>query len=65
MKLTSGAHLAGTGATRDPTVREREKQVRGSYDISRAPADCAPACHAAMACHISKCVKNERAAKQK
>jgi len=36
--------------------------VRGRKDISRDPADCAPTCHASMACHVSQSGKNVGAA---
>jgi hypothetical protein len=43
--------------------REREEESRGSDNISSTRADCAPACHAAVTCHICKCGKNKRCVK--
>ena len=61
--LMCGAHLevreaAGPGCRRG----RREEEIRGREDISRAPTDCAPACPAAVYCHVSQSGKNIGAA---
>ena len=63
MKLTNGPHLTVRGSV-GPSCRrgEREELVRGRKDISRDPADCAPTCHASVACHVSQSGKKVRAA---
>ena len=63
MKLTNGPHLIVRGSV-GPSCRrgEREELVRGRKDISRDPADCAPTCHASVACHVSQSGKNVGAA---
>ena len=42
--------------------RGKEELVRSRKDISRDPADCAPTCHASVACHVSQSGKNVGAA---
>ena len=62
-KLTTGTHMAVRGAAGPSCQRgRREKLVRGRKDISRAPTDCAPACPAAVYCHVSQSGKNIGAA---
>ena len=41
---------------------KRGTSQRGRKDISRDPADCAPTCHASVACHVSQSGKNVGAA---
>ena len=48
---------------RDLAVGEEERNWSGVVkDISRAPTDCAPACPAAVSCHVGKSGKNIGAA---
>ena len=62
-KLTTGTHMAVRGAVGPNCQRGiREKLVRGRKDISHAPTDCAPACPAAVSCHVGKSGKNVAAA---
>ena len=47
--------VAGSSCRREG----REEQIRGRKDIALEPADRVPARAAGVACHISKCGKNE------
>ena len=60
-KLTSVAHLAVREAA-GPSCRKgrREKEIRGSKDISHELDDSASPCQAAVSCHISQSGKNVR-----
>lgn len=65
MKLTDGAHMEVRGSCKTQlSEREREKQGRGNFVFLPACADCAPACLADLACHVGKCGKYVRRAKQ-
>ena len=59
MKLTNGPQRTVRGSVGPSCLRgEREELIRGRKDISRDPADCAPTCHASVACHVSQSGKN-------
>ena len=59
MMLTTGTHLAVREAAGPSCPRgRREKEMRGSKDISHELADSAPPCQVVVACHISQSGKN-------
>ena len=63
MKLTNEPHLTVRGSVGPSCWRGgREELVRDRKDISRGAADCAPTCHASVACHVSQNGKNVRVA---
>ena len=63
MMLTTGTHLV-VGEATGPSCRRgrREKEMRGSKDISHEFADSALPCQVVVACHISQSGKNVGAA---
>ena len=64
-KLTSGAHLARRGAAGPSCRRGRREKLSGVGRTFRVPLlDCAPACHASVACHVGKSGKYEGAARR-
>jgi len=54
----------GSGRSYGPSCRRgrREKEMRGSKDISHELADSVPPCQVVVACHISQSGKNVEAA---